>query len=261
MKKLIAFDLDGTLSPSKSPLPDRMSLLLVDLLTKYQVCVISGGKFEQFEKQLLGNLEASYKELKNLHLMPTCGTRYYLINENTQKWNLQYAEDFTEEEKKKISEALIRGFNELGYREPKVYGETLEDRGSQITFSALGQDIVDVLGLEGVEMKEAWDPDNVKKQQVRDFVAPLIPEFEVRVGGITSVDVTKKGVDKAYGMRKLMQKLNISKKDVLFIGDRLQEGGNDYPVKAMGIDTVEVRSWEDTVIAIEVLRTLKSPRP
>lgn len=254
MKKLIAFDLDGTLAPSKSPLPDKIASLVRELLQKYEVCVISGGKFGQFETQLLGNLEASHHELQRLHLMPTCGTRYYLFNPVTDEWEMQYAEDFTQTEKDKIREALDKGFDDLGFREQKTYGETLEDRGSQMTFSALGQDIVAELGMKGVELKEAWDPDNSKKQQVRDYIAPMLPEFEVRVGGVTSIDITKQGIDKAYGMRKLMASLEIGKDEILFIGDRLEEGGNDYPVKAMGIDTVAVESWAETAVAIDALR-------
>jgi HAD superfamily hydrolase (TIGR01484 family) len=252
-RTVIAFDLDGTLAPSKSPLPDHMSEMLDQLLERYHVCVISGGKFGQFEKQLLNNLKASPDRLERLHLMPTCGTRYYNYDLADKKWNQVYAEDFTEAEKDKIKKALMKGVEELGYVEEKTYGATLEDRGSQITWSALGQDIVDHLGPEGVRLKEAWDADNVKKNKVRDFVAELIPEFEVRVGGITSVDITKPGIDKAYGMRKLMNILEIGKDDIFFIGDRIQVGGNDYPVKAMGIDTLEISKWEETAQAIEVI--------
>lgn len=252
-KKLIAFDLDGTLAPSKSPLPDKIGQLLKVLLGKFEVCVISGGKFAQFETQLLGGLEASSDELQHLHLMPTCGTRYYLYDIATSNWEKQYSEDFKETEKKKIIDALNKGFDDLGYRETKVYGPTIEDRDSQITFSALGQDIVAELGPKGVELKEAWDPDNKKKQAVRDYIAPMIPEFEVRVGGVTSIDVTKLGIDKAYGMRKLLELLELGKEEALFVGDRLQEGGNDYPVKAMGIDTVAVESWEQTALVVETL--------
>jgi HAD superfamily hydrolase (TIGR01484 family) len=253
MKKAIAFDLDGTLAESKSPADDRMTELLGQLLDKFHVCVISGGKFEQFEKQLLSNLKASPDELERLHLMPTCGTRYHTYDAANKNWRLVYAEDFTEDEKKKIIDALNKGFDDLGYREAKTYGETVEDRGSQVTFSVLGQDIVDELGKEGVRIKEAWDPDNKKKNELRDYIAPLIPEFEVRVGGVTSIDVTKKGIDKAYGMKKLMEVLSIGKEDILFIGDRLQEGGNDYPVKAMGIDSLEISHWRETAIAVETV--------
>lgn len=253
MKKVIAFDLDGTLAPSKSPLPDRMGELIKQLLQKFEVCVMSGGNFRQFEIQLLGNLEASPPELQKLHIMPTCGTRYYMYNIETRKWDLQYAEDFSEAEKKKISAALNKGFDDLNLREKKVYGETLEDRGSQVTFSVLGQDIVAELGPKGVEIKEAWDPDNTKKQKVRDYIADLIPEFEVRVGGVTSIDVTKLGIDKAYGMKKLLAMLELSKEDALFIGDRIVEGGNDYPIKALGVDTIAIKNWEETALAVETI--------
>lgn len=253
MKKLIAFDLDGTLAESKSAADDRMTKALNGLLEKFQVCVISGGKFQQFEKQLLSKLKAEPRLLKNLHIMPTCGTRYYTYSESDNSWHQVYAEDFSESQKKKIIEALNKGFDDLNYREKKVYGECIEDRGSQVTFSVLGQDIIDVLGKEGLRLKHAWDPDNKKKNELRDYIAPLIPEFEVRVGGVTSIDVTKKGIDKAYGMKKLTEILNITKEDILFIGDRLQEGGNDYPVKAMGVDSIEISHWKETALAVEVI--------
>ncbi len=253
MKKVIVFDLDGTLAPSKSRLPARMSGLLSQLLDRFQVCVISGGRIEQFHKQLLNDLKASPSELEKLHLMPTCGTRYYSYNMDNNDWDKIYAEDFTEEQKDKIIAALNKGFDDLGYREKKTYGESIEDRGSQVTFSVLGQDIVDELGEEGLRLKHEWDPDNKKKHELRDYIAPLIPEFEVRVGGVTSIDVTKLGIDKAYGMKKLTELLNVSKEDMLFIGDRLQEGGNDYPVKAAGIDCLEIAGWEDTARIIEAI--------
>jgi len=252
-KKVIAFDLDGTLAPSKSPLPDRMAQALDDLLEKYHVCVISGGKFGQFEKQLLAGLKADPAKLERLHLMPTCGTRYYKYDIATTNWDNVYAEDFTEPEKKKIGDALMKVAKELGYLEEKVWGEVLEDRGSQMTFSSLGQDIVDHLGAEGVRLKEAWDPDNMKKNKMRDAAAELIPEFEVRVGGITSIDVTKPGIDKAYGIQKLMDMLKVSKEEILFIGDRIVEGGNDYPVKLMGVDTMQISTWQETALAVEAI--------
>jgi phosphomannomutase len=252
-RKVIAFDLDGTLAPSKSPLPDRMAELIPQLLDKYHVCVISGGKFGQFETQLLDNLKATSKQFKKLHLMPTCGTRYYLFDESSDKWEKIYAEDFTEEQKIRILKALNQGVDHFEYREKKTYGETMEDRGSQITYSALGQEIVTELGDQGVRLKEEWDPDTVKKNKLRDYVADLIPEFEVRVGGSTSIDVTKPGIDKAYGMQKLMDRLNVSKNDILFIGDRVVEGGNDYPVKAFGIDCMQISKWQETALAVQAI--------
>lgn len=251
-RKLIAFDLDGTLAPSKSPLPDRISFALNKLLDKYQVLVMSGGKYEQFQKQLLENLKVEPSKLKKLHLMPTCGTCYYRFRDD--RWVKVYSEDFTEQEKGKIAKALQEGVDALGYQERKIYGETIEDRGSQISWSALGQNVVEELGTEeGVRLKEQWDPNNLKKKKMRDYVANLIPEFEVRMGGTTTIDVTKKGVDKAYGVQKLIDMLSISKEEVLFIGDKLTEGGNDYPVKAMGVDCMEISHWQETALVVEAI--------
>ncbi len=252
-RQVIAFDLDGTLAPSKSPAPDKIVELLNQLLDKYHVCVISGGKFEQFQKQLLTSLKVTPEKLVKLHIMPTCGTRYYHFDIIKREWEQVYAEDFTDPEKKKIISALKETIDQLGYWEKKVYGEIIEDRGSQITLSILGQDIVDELGEKGVELKENWDPDNKKKRKIRDLAAGMIPQFEVRVGGLTSIDVTKPGIDKAYGMKKLMELLGVSKEEVFFIGDRLTEGGNDYPVKAMGIDCMEISHWQETALVVEAV--------
>ncbi len=245
MKKVIAFDLDDTLAVTKSPISDRMSELLTQLLQKYDVCVISGGKFEQFEKQVVDRLEAPTHLLNKLHLMPTCGTRYYRYDELDSKWAKQYAEDLTVEQKESIEQALAQVSKELGLWEEKPYGDIIEDRGSQVTFSALGQQAP-------AEKKYEWAEKNKDiKPILRDKVAELLPDLEVRLGGTTSVDVTRIGIDKAYGMQKLMDAIDVSKDEILFIGDKLMEGGNDYPVKAMGIDSIAVDGWEDTALVLE----------
>ena len=250
-KSLISFYLYCTLAPSKSSLPYIILLALNSLLDHYHFCFISVVKFGHFETQLLQGLHTTTDKLDRLHLMPTCGTQYYRYDGISGNWKQVYAENFTEAEKKKIISTLEEGVEELGYKESKVYGETIEDRGSQVTFSALGQDIVTELGEKGVELKEAWDPDQSKKLKLRNYLAQRLPEFEVRAGGATSIDITKPGIDKAYGMQKLIDMLDISKDDILFLGDRMQEGGNDYPVMAMGIDSLEVSRWEDTALVLE----------
>jgi HAD superfamily hydrolase (TIGR01484 family) len=253
MKKVIGFDLDSTLTPSKAPLPDKMSELLNQLLMKFQVCVMSGGKFEQFQEQLLSNTILKSSLFKNLHLMPTSGTKYYRFDSQKNNWYQVYAENLTEPEKQKIIKVLNETIDELSFREKNTYGEIIEDRGSQITLSVLGQDIVARLGEEGISLKKAWDPDSKKKNLIRDHAALKLKEFQVRVGGETSIDITRPGIDKAYGIKKLMDAIGVNKSDILFIGDRLQEGGNDYPVKAMGVDSIEVSSWQETTKVIETI--------
>ncbi len=244
MKKVIAFDLDDTLAESKSAITDRMSGLLGELLEKYHVCVISGGHFGQFEKQLVANLTVDQKLLENLHLMPTCGTRYMRFEEGN--WVEQYAENLTEDEKDLIKNELAVAAKSLGYMTDAPHGEIIEDRGSQITFSALGQEAP-------ISEKKDWDQDAKKRLEIIGLVKESLAAFEVRTGGTTSIDVTRKGIDKSYGMDKIMDILSIGKEEILFYGDGLHEGGNDYPVKAHGIDSIAVESWEDTAIGIETI--------
>jgi HAD superfamily hydrolase (TIGR01484 family) len=244
-KKLIAFDLDDTLAVTKSPISDRMSSLLGRLLEHYDVCVITGGTLHQIETQVVKRLEVPEHLLGRLHLMPTCGTRYYRYDELSHKWAMQYAEDLSTEQKTRIIQALEAVAKEMGIWCENPAGEIIEDRYSQITMSALGQQAT-------AEDKYAWAEKYKDIRPVyRDKVAELIPDLEVRIGGTTSTDITLPGVDKAYGMKKLIDAIDISKDEILFLGDKLQEGGNDYPVRAMGIDSIEVNGWETTAYALD----------
>lgn len=249
MKKLIAFDLDGTLAPSKSHFAPRMVDLFNRLLKGYHVCVISGAKYELFQTQFLTQITSDPELLKHLHLLPTTGTRYYQYVEG--EWKQQYAEDFTPEDKERIITALREGWEQAGTPVEKTYGETIEDRESQITLSPLGQDVVAELGDAGVAVKESWDPDMTIRMKVAEVVSQKLPDFNVKVAGLTSIDVTIPGVDKAYGMNKLMDATGFTRDEILFMGDKIMPGGNDYPVKEMGIDCIAVERWEDTAYAIE----------
>jgi len=235
VKKLIVFDLDGTLAESKSPLDAAMSALLGDLLRVVKVAVISGGDWPQFEKQVLSHLSHD-ESLMNLSLLPTCGTKFFQYAGN---WNKLYSEDFTAKEKEKITSSLKTAVSAAGYSVEKLWGEIIEDRGSQITFSALGQQAP-------LEEKEKWDPDFAKRKKIKTILDTLIPEFSVRMGGATSIDVTKPGIDKAYGIKKLRDILGISLKEMIYIGDALFVGGNDYPVEEAGVACIAVRGPNET---------------
>lgn len=242
--RIVAFDLDDTLTVSKSKIDKRMALLLDELLTRVDVCIISGGRFEQFESQVLRYLEAPAELLSRLHVMPTCGTRYYRWTNDG--WQMVYAEDLSDAQKREIVAVLTERAKQLGFWEPSPWGDIIEDRGSQITYSALGQ-------AAPVEAKYAWDPDGSKKRKLRESAAEELPDLEVRVGGSTSIDVTRRGIDKAHGIGRLLAQLDASPQDLLFFGDRLEEGGNDYPVRALGVRWVQVENWQDTARLIEGL--------
>jgi phosphomannomutase len=243
VKKLIVFDLDGTLAGSKSPIDPEMSRLLHDLLMIVRVAVISGGDWPQFEEQVLSNLPQD-ECLANLSLLPTSGTKFYRYD--GAAWRKIYSEEFTPEERDKILSSLKRAIGVADFKIVKIWGEQVEDRGSQITFSALGQHAP-------LEDKTNWDPDVIKRKELKAILDTFIPEFSVRTGGSTSIDITRPGIDKAYGIRKLRDLLGISIREMIYIGDALYVGGNDYPAQEVGVDCIAVKDPKETQLVIQTL--------
>ena len=242
MKKLIVFDLDGTLAESKASVDAEMAVLLDHLLKIVKVSVISGGAWSQFEKQVVAHLSHD-ERLKNLSLLPTCGTKFYKYD---SKWDLLFSDDFTAEEKNKILSSLQQATETPELKPQKTWGDLIQDRGSQITFSGLGQQAP-------LEEKKKWDPDYAKRKKIKRLLDKLIPEFSVRLGGATSVDVTKEGIDKAYGIRKLRDVLGIPISEMIFIGDAVFPGGNDYPAKEAGALSIRVKDPHETKRVIEAI--------
>ena len=242
MKQLIVFDLDGTLAQSKASIDAEMAKLLNALLGIVKVAIISGGNWSQFEKQVLAQLPHD-AHLANLSLLPTCGTKFYRY---AGDWKKIYSEDFTAAEKEKIISALDNAIAAADCKVEKAWGEVIEDRGSQITFSALGQQAP-------LAEKMKWDPHFAKRKKIKAILDKLIPAFSVRLGGATSIDVTKAGIDKAYGIRKLRDILCIAIHDMIYVGDAVFPGGNDYPAKEAGAESIEVRDPDETKTVIEAI--------
>jgi phosphomannomutase len=242
VKNLIIFDLDGTLAQSKSPLDQEMAALLSRLLDFVKVAVISGGAWGQFEKQVLARLPDDGR-LTNLFILPVCGTQFY---RHDGSWKRQYAEEFNPDEKAKIIAALNNAFDASGFRAARCWGEVIEDRGGQITLSALGQNAP-------LDEKRKWDPDFRKRQKIMEIFGSLISDLSIKTGGSTSIDITRSGIDKAHGIEKLHELLGVEIGEMLFVGDALFPGGNDSPVKRTGVETIEVRDPRETGHVIEAI--------
>lgn len=245
-KKIIVFDLDGTLTLSKSPMDVEMAELLARLLVFKDVAVMSGAHFPQYQKQFLNFLN-SRSAFSRLHLLPTCGACLFNYNngpdgENPSGagWQNVYKEELSAQDKEKIIQAFNQVMAEISYQPEKVFGDILEDRGgTQISFSALGQ-------AAPRDLKKVWDPDFKKRLAMKVLLDKKIPDFDVKVAGTTSIDVTRQGIDKAYGIKKIETVLGFTKPEMLYVGDALFPGGNDYSVKEVGVDCVQVGGPEET---------------
>ena len=242
-KEVYIFDLDGTLAESKAAISPDMSHVLSVMLQTKKVAIISGGNFPQFELQVISKLPQT-DILKNLYIFPTSGSRMYVYDGT---WNMVYDDSLTDTEKEKIISTLKQVIDLKLVEVPfTLFGDQIEDRESQITLSYLGQQAP-------VDFKKAWDPDFTKRRLLLSHIEPLLPEFSVKTGGSTSIDVVKNGRDKAYGIEKLSAYLNIPIEHMCYIGDALYEGGNDAVVKKTGIECIQVENVNNT---IEILSSL-----
>jgi HAD superfamily hydrolase (TIGR01484 family) len=240
MKHLVAFDLDGTLAESKQPLGEPMGEAIASLLSVAHMAVISGGDWPQFDKQVASRLP-EHADRTRLWLMPTTGTKLYRYTDS--QWQPVYAELFDDATRAKIKTAFDEALAATGFVPEQTWGERVEDRGSQITFSALGQQAP-------LDAKQKWDPEFAKRKVIQADLQKRLPGLSINMGGATSIDITREGVDKAYGLKKLRNASGIALEDMMFVGDAIFPGGNDYPAKELGLDTVRVRDPQETLAVI-----------
>ncbi len=243
LPKVLIFDLDSTLTESKQPESPVMGELVARLLQKIPIAVMSGGNFVQFQNQLLPSLPHN-SNLEHLYLFPTSASRCLIFK--NEKWENLYDNSFSEEDKTKILEAFSAAMNETGFDNlpTEVWGERIEDRGSQITFSALGQ-------LAPIEIKKEWDPNREKRKPLYESLVQKLPDFFVAMNATTSIDITKKGMTKAYGINQLSKILNIPVQDMIYVGDSLAPGGNDAVVLETGIPTIKTTDPTQTMEIIK----------
>lgn len=239
------FDLDGTLASSKSPITGVMGGHIAQLLERMPVAIMSGGAYHQFEAQLLPGLPADAR-LERLTLFPTSSAQAFRYKEGA--WVPLYDHAFTDQEREEVLAALTAALKETGLDTPPttVWGERVEDRGAQITFSGLGQ-------KAPIEEKEAWDPDLSIRRPLAEALHRRLPNLSIRMNATTSIDITREGMTKAYGVRQYSEKTGIPISSMLYVGDALFDGGNDAIVKETGIPTRSVAGPDETLNVIEEL--------
>jgi len=247
-KKIIAFDLDGTLTESKQEMAPEMADLVSSLSMKIKIAIVSGGAYHQFKRQVLKQIldSKNEKNLLNIILLPTSGSCRYEYNPKIEDWYEIYTHPFANNTKNRVVAELN---NILDHKADfgipmEHFGTYLEDRGNQVTLSALGQEAP-------IEKKKMWDPDTSKRKKIKDALEKAIPEIEANIGGSTSVDILPKGFNKAVGLKILLQDKNLSIDDMLFVGDAIFEGGNDYSPFEAGIESKPVKNPADTALLIK----------
>jgi phosphomannomutase len=244
--QLIAFDLDGTLAESKQRMSSGMGELLSQLLKKMPVAVMSGAGWPQFERQFFPALLPD-TNLKNLYVFPDNAAQCFVYRDGS--WKPQYDNAFTPAEREHILKVLDEALKETGLIDVpvRVWGERIEDRGAEVAFSPLGQE------APLAEKKDWHKEHDVLRKKLHEALNKRLPEFANAMGGLTTVDITRKGITKAYGIKRLAELTGIPVARMLYVGDALDEGGNDSVVKETGVRTQAVFGPEETAGLINTL--------
>lgn len=232
--KILIFDVDGTVCESCQPLTDEMAIVLSLNLHDKTLVFISGSSLLHIDEQI-----TPYLQREHFHLLGTSGCEYAEVRGG--KLKMRYRESLTTEEKEDIMSAFRQLIQVFSIKTHTTAEDQLQDRGTQITLSAIGRNAPS-------EEKKQYDPDGTKRKEwVRWLYTKLSPgQYNIKQGGTTSIDVTRKGMDKAYGIKRFCRENGFKLENVLFFGDGLGEGGNDECVKKI-VDTIVVQNPDDTM--------------
>lgn len=240
--RAVLFDLDNTVAESFQPPAPEVAKGLRELLKRMPVAIMSGASFERMEKDLLPALPAD-TDLSRLYLFSDTAAQCYVCENGA--WRSVYKFTFTKEEHGKIMRACEEAIRETGVLEnaPR-WGDLFLARDTQITFSGLGVDAPK-------DAKREWDKDSSKRAKLKKALDEKLTGLDIRISGRTAIDITQKGMDKAYGVKWFAEHLGTEPREMLFVGDALFPGGNDAIVIPTGIQTKEVAGPHETAIVME----------
>ena len=233
-----------------------VAALLHDFLGVMKVAVISGGDWTQFQKQLLANLPDD-ERLKDLYLLPTCGTQFY---EYVGHWSKVYSEDLSDEERTRIKKALQDAYDQSGTKVDQTWGEVIEDRGSQITM--LGPR---PRGPARPKRRSGTLTSPSARRSSRSSSRCCRSSPSTWVGRPRSTSPSRASTRPTASPSSATNCASRCQ-EMLFAGDAIFPGGNDYPAQEAGVDSILVRDpWEtarviQTVIAcLAMKRQITSP--
>lgn len=242
--KAIVFDLDNTLSKRTTPMPREMGERIAKLLEHVPVAIMTDAGFERIRSDVLPFLPNNAK-IDRLYLFPDATACCYAYTNGT--WEALYRRAFTEKERKEIIAAMQEGITTTKVMEGiATQGTHIVENEGQIIFTALGFDATS-------QEKEDWDPLGEKRRALNTFLTERLPNYSVRIGGRTSVNVFPRNLNKAYGVEQYAKLLHLQASDMLFIGDEFFQGGNDAAVIPTGIRTKPVANPEETTGVIDAL--------
>lgn len=226
MIKLIAFDLDGTLTQHKTKLSNENRAVLDLLRAKYSLVMVGAGKCQRIFDQMGGY---------PIDIIGNYGLEVCEYDKETRALRICASHKF-ECDKKSVSERVLKLREKFGFT--KFSGDSVEFHDSGcVTFAILGTKAAQ-------EEKLAFDPDRLKRRKIYKEVCDAFPEYTVFIGGSSSFDMAPSPFDKRYALAKYCKEHGFTPDEVVFVGDDYGEGGNDESVYRSDFGFIKVDDYK-----------------
>ena len=233
--KLVAFDLDGTLTQHKVPLDDKNRAVLDALSKKYKLIMAGAGECERIFNQM-----GKYP----IDILGSYGMQYAEYDKESGELKMIYKMSFPCDR-----ESVERRASE--FREK--FGFT-DYKGDSVQYFPTGGITLALLGTKAeLNEKLAFDPTREKRRAVFPYVKEMFPDFTVFVGGTSSFDMAPYPYDKYYALDLYCREHGYAHDEVVFVGDDYGEGGNDSPVYNSDIAFIKVDDYTKFYDAVKVL--------
>ena len=230
MKKIVLFDMDGTLTPPRKSMEFSIAAGLAKLQASgFEIGILTGSDMDYLRQQCSIMFDISPVDYTKVHYLPCNGTKYYTFKPGTYAPKCVYEKNMKEEIGEQKWKTLISSLLNLQASISSLYdipqtGHFVNYRGSTLNWCPIGRQATHEERKTWIELDQ--------KYQIRKMFLPIVEtsleslELEsvvVKYGGDTSFDIYPAGWDKTFAFKNFAEY-----DDIYFVGDRCERSGNDY---------------------------------
>lgn len=223
--KLVAMDLDGTLTQHKSPLESECRRVLEQLSQRYQLLMVCAGGCQRVFRQM-GEFPISISGFYGMQYSKVQNGEFQILK--------SVCVPVDRDDVLHRAEQIRQEFGFFDYA-----GDPVEfHKSGLITFPILGT-------TAQLEDKLAYDPDRAKRRKCYDRVCEIFDGYHVFIGGSSSFDIAPKPYNKLYALDSYLAEKGMTRENVVFLGDDYGVGGNDQSVYESDISFMKIDDYRD----------------
>ena len=233
MDRIFIFDVDGTLTPSRLPMTKEFQKFFKEWIKKNKFYLVTGSDLPKLQEQMC------FYDIEAEGIFTCCGNQFWKPDPSIVNTSAELIYDNKFEMTNKLKSSLEVMLMSSQY--PHRYGNHIEDRGSMVNFSVVGRNCTQ----EQREKYYEWDKEKGERRKMSIFLKNKFKDLDAVIGGQISIDIYPKGMDKSQVLNVIEQERLIPPNEYIFIGDGIENGGNDYPLAEL-MDNTEICDWYHT---------------